>query len=162
VKALHSSITRAGHRGRSQRGLATVELALVLMPLVLLLSATADLGRAFYTYNVLSQGVRSAARYLALVNPVDDTARTTARNLVLYGNTEASDTPRVPDLTTSMVSICTPATCNDHNAVLTASGTAVNLVSVRISGYAYVSLFSTLLPAKLEFSPINVTMRAHP
>ena len=154
----------AGHRpaphGR-QQGFAIVELALVLVPLALLLAATADLSRAFYTFNTLTQAARNAARYLALVDASNATKRAEARNLVLYGNPAGSGSKLVADLDTDDIEICTPQLCADHDDEDTGSGT-MDLVSVRITGYAYTSLFSLLLPATVDFHDISVTMRAHP
>lgn len=146
---------------RAQRGLALVELALVMLPLMVLLAATADLGRAIYTFNTLTQAARSAARSLALANPPDDAAQTTARNLMVYGSSDDTGTPLVADLDpTENIEICTATLCDasHSNQPLTGGGT-MDLVSVRIHGYAYTSLFSVLLPAKLPFSDIRVTMR---
>lgn len=152
---------------RRQRGSAVVELALVLTPLLALLTATADLGRALYTYSTLTNAARGAARYLAVAAPqgstvtVRDQARATALNLVLTGNPDGSGTPLVAGLVSDNVHICIsddPA-CNDtHRNVATGAGT-VSLVSVRIEGYTYGSLFSFVLPASLSFSAIGVTMR---
>lgn len=158
-------LTRPALR-RSQRGSATVELATVLLPLLLLITATADAGRALYTYNTLLKAARGAARFLALANPPDATAQATALNLVLYGDVDvpATNQALAPGLTTSMVQICTPALCSsNHNAVaILGSGTTMGLVSVRISGYSYTSLFSAVLPATIAFNPIQVTMRGLP
>lgn len=159
--------TRHAHRRSSpqpaQRGLATVEFALVLLPLVLLLAATADLGRAFYTFDSLTKAARSAARYLALANPPDADQREKALSLVLYGNTQGSGTKLVGDLSSSHVVICTPTLedCKATHDNQPPAGGTVDLVSVTISGYAYTSLFSALLPAKLNFRDISVTMRAY-
>lgn len=151
---------------RSPRGFALVELALVLLPLVLLVSLTADLGRAFYTFNTLAKSARSAARYLSLVDSSDATRRTEALNLVLYGNIDGSGTPLVADLASSAVVICAPslAACAADHANVSINGGihTMNLVSVRISGYAYASAFSAVLPASLGFKDIRVTMRAFP
>ncbi|NML15303.1 TadE/TadG family type IV pilus assembly protein [Azohydromonas caseinilytica] len=142
--------------------MATVELALVLLPLVLLLSATADLGRAFYTYDTLVKAARGAARYLALSTTPDDvTVQAQVKNLALYGDIDGGGTPLVPGLTSTMVQICTPKLCDaDHNnvPVVGSAGSTMTLVSVRIVGYTYTSVFSAVLPATFAFRPINVTM----
>ena len=52
-----------------QNGAATVELALVLPLLIVLLVLIVDLGRMTYHYNVLLKGVRQAARYLSTTVP---------------------------------------------------------------------------------------------
>ncbi|WP_298235032.1 TadE/TadG family type IV pilus assembly protein [uncultured Azohydromonas sp.] len=155
--ACHAPATRR-HR---QRGVAIVELALVLLPLVLLLMLTVDLGRAFYTFNTLTKAARGAARHLTLVNPEDPDKRSEARNLVLYGNVNGSGTKLVPDLDSEAIEICTPALCEDHDDEPIDGGT-MDLVSVRIHNYAYAPLFSALLPAPLNFKDISVTMRAFP
>ena len=148
---------------RGQRGVAIVELALVLLPLVLLLSATADLGRAFYTYDTLLKAARGGARYLALSSTPDDTTvQGEVKNLVLYGDVTSSGTPLVSGLTSSMVQICTPTLCDADHAnvpIVGSAGNTMALVSVRIVGYTYTSVFSAVLPATFAFRPINVTMR---
>jgi Tfp pilus assembly protein PilW len=54
-----------GHRSRRQRGIAAVELALVLPAFVLLLAATVFLGRTLYHYQVMQKAAHDATRYLA-------------------------------------------------------------------------------------------------
>jgi hypothetical protein len=151
---------------RGQRGIAIVELALVLLPLVLLLAAAAEFGRAFYTYNILAQGVRGATRYLALVdNPDKPSLQQEVRNLVRFGNVDGTGSELVAGLTEAMIQICTPsddsACTEDHSAVATGSGT-LDLVSVRIVGFTYTPMFSAVITAPLAFSSIGLTMRARP
>lgn len=50
-----------------QRGIAMVELTIVLPLLLLLLLAVAELGRGLYDYNTLTKAMRDGARYLAAV-----------------------------------------------------------------------------------------------
>jgi Flp pilus assembly protein TadG len=52
-------------RNRRQRGIAAVELALVLPAFVLLLAATVFLGRTLYHYQVMLKAAHDATRYLA-------------------------------------------------------------------------------------------------
>lgn len=84
-------------RPRSNQGLAAVELAIMLPIFLILLLASAEIGRALYQYNTLHKAVRDGARYLAehALNSVPvieiTAAKTTAtRNLVLYGNPAGS------------------------------------------------------------------------
>lgn len=76
-----------------QRGLAMVELAIVLPLLLFLLLAVAEMGRAFFQYNTLSKSVRDGARYLAAQarsgtgGGVADSAFDEAQRLVLCGKT---------------------------------------------------------------------------
>lgn len=48
-----------------QRGLATVELALVAPFLLVMMLVAAEFTRVFYQYNILTKGVRDAARWAA-------------------------------------------------------------------------------------------------
>lgn len=48
-----------------QRGLATVELALISPFLLIMMLVAAEFTRAFYQYNILTKGVRDAARWAA-------------------------------------------------------------------------------------------------
>ncbi|MGH8657509.1 MAG: TadE/TadG family type IV pilus assembly protein [Gammaproteobacteria bacterium] len=52
---------------RRQAGVAAVEFAIVLPVVLLLMLATAELGRAFYQYNTLAKAVRDGARYSSTV-----------------------------------------------------------------------------------------------
>jgi Flp pilus assembly protein TadG len=52
--------------GRASRGQATVELALALSVLVLVLVGLLDIGRAVFTQNAVSQAAREAARRAAV------------------------------------------------------------------------------------------------
>jgi len=48
---------------RNERGANLVEFAIVVLLLLLILAGIADLGRAFYGYNVITNAAREAARY---------------------------------------------------------------------------------------------------
>ena len=50
---------------KRQKGVAALELAIAVPVLLLLLLASAELGRAFYQYNTLTKSVRDGARYLS-------------------------------------------------------------------------------------------------
>jgi Flp pilus assembly protein TadG len=86
-------------KGR-QRGLAMTEFVIVLPVMLLLMLATAELGRAFYQYNILTKAVRDGARYLAS-NAIQGTTgiidisgvQAATQNLVVYGNTAGSGKP---------------------------------------------------------------------
>jgi Flp pilus assembly protein TadG len=69
---------RAADRRRAprQRGLAAVELAMVLPVLVLLLMFPLYLGRVFWHYTVIQHAAQDAARYLSRV-PVSEITNTT-------------------------------------------------------------------------------------
>ncbi|MBA4501416.1 TadE/TadG family type IV pilus assembly protein [Marinobacterium marinum] len=110
---------------RHQKGLAVVEITLVLPLLLLLMLATAEIGRMLYQYNTLTQAQRSGARLLAtqlnygqqlVLNvcpvttasgtPLPDNLETRARNLIVYGAEPGGDEPVLPGLTAADVSFC--------------------------------------------------------
>jgi Flp pilus assembly protein TadG len=119
-----------------ERGLAAVEFA-ILLPLVLLIMlATAELGRALYQYNTLTKAVRDGARHLSSValtggaGLIDLTPAklTDTRNLVIYGNTGGTGTPLLPGLAPGQIAV-----------------TAPDALNVRVqAAYPYQSIFSTL------------------
>lgn len=99
-----------------QTGVVVVEAAIVLPLLLFLLLAIAEVGRALYQYNTLQKSVRDATRYVAdnaipnSTGVIDLTPAliTTARNLAVYGNPNASGTPLLPGYTTGNVSVTSP------------------------------------------------------
>ena len=143
------------------RGVAAVELGLMLAPLLTLVFGVTEYGRAIYTYNALDKAARDAARHLTSVLPTNLDPKGEARNLVVYGNVEGSGTPLAPGLTTAMVDICDATACPGTHASITTGSGVVNLVTVRITGYTYNSIVTLVAPATLDFSDISVTMRSH-
>jgi hypothetical protein len=112
---------------RTGKGVALVEMALVLIPLILLVFGITELGRALYQQNSLTKAVGIGARYLArqpaLLHAADaatpcavrDTSRWTiaqeeARRLVICGRVDscAGLAPVVPGLAAQGVQIAAP------------------------------------------------------
>lgn len=106
----YSSINRP-----RQSGAALVELAIVIPVLLAFFFALADYGRALLYDHVLLNQVESGTRYLGRVyqglNSSCGTgsgwasAKTTATNLVVYGNEAGSGSPMITGMTTSNVGI---------------------------------------------------------
>lgn len=152
---MKKSLTR---RSR-MRGVAAVEFAFVMVPLVLLVTGVAEFGRAIYQYESMTKATRDAARYLSTYLPSDPAYPVAqAQCLAVYGSTTcgASGTELAPGLTTAMVVVCDSAHtsgCSDASDPTqfanvptydanngASSGTAsgsVNLVEVKIKGYKY-------------------------
>ena len=152
--------TRPPHASR-QRGVAAVELALLLTPLVLMIFGATELGRAVYTYNVLDKTVRDAARHLSQHVAGDTVTAAEATCLAVYGTTDCSGVAVATGLTKSMVTVCdaTVTTCTGYANQPTGSGSSsINLVSVTITGYAFKSLATFVIP-NITFKPVSVTMR---
>ena len=142
---------------KRQAGVAIVEFALVLPFLLLLTFLTTEFGRAIWQYNTVTKSVRDAARYLSVQTP--GTHITEARNLMVYGNTAGTGTPLALGLSLTHVpagSCCTWQTAG--------SVPVINTVTVRISGYSFQSMFTSVLGlpfGTVNFSDISATMRSH-
>jgi Flp pilus assembly protein TadG len=145
---------------KRQRGVAAVELGLLLLFLVTLAFGVAELGRAVYQYNAITKGVRDAARYLTQRAPDSASAVASAQNLVVYGSLTNTGQPAAPGLTTTMVTVCNRIRCpTTHDSGATgagALGNGVNWVTVTVTGYPFVSLVSFVVPS-VTFNPISAT-----
>jgi Flp pilus assembly protein TadG len=117
---------------RDERGTQLVELAIVVPMMLMLVGATAEFGRFFYTYSTLSKATRVGARYEISQRP--GTADAVAKNLVVFGNTAGTGSPVVAGLTTT------------HVQVVRSGQT----VSIKINGYGYQPIFDL---GKLTKSP---------
>ncbi|HZG53669.1 MAG TPA: TadE family protein [Pyrinomonadaceae bacterium] len=132
-----------------ERGSQLVELAIVMPLMLLLLGATAEFGRYFYTYTTLLKGTRAAARYLVSQPPGAGDAA--ARNLLVYGNTAGTGAPVADGLTTANVKI-TP----------TKTGNTTQTTTVEIQNFIYVPVFDLgklTRSSKLSLS-VNVGARS--
>ncbi len=116
--------TRAPKSRKYQRGLAAVEMTLVLPLLLLLFLATAEIGRMLYQYNTLTKAQRDGVRLIAASlkynqqsnllecpttgGELPNNLMTRASNLVVYGTegVPADAVPLLPSLTTSDVGFC--------------------------------------------------------
>ena len=135
--------------GRRQRGLALVEVALVLPIALILVMATAEIGRALLEYNALNKALREGARFLARtaivgstgVVSIDATTSTQTRNLIVYGNVAGTGSPRLQGFAINQVTLAAAA---GGSASLTASYVYQPLF-VRIPAYWYGSNVSTAL-----------------
>jgi Flp pilus assembly protein TadG len=139
-----------------ERGVAVVEFAIVLIPLMLMLFGITEFGRAMYEYNTLVKSTRTAARFLSAYDPADAAYPISeAKCLVVYGRTTCTGGPLAAGLTTGKVSICDRASSTScpgekFDSVDTGSG-PINLVKVKISGYS----FTSLIPFATGFTTIT-------
>jgi Flp pilus assembly protein TadG len=153
LHALHPAAKRS-------RGVAAVELGLMLAPLLAITFGVTEYGRAIYTYNTLDKASRDAARHLTSVLPNTPNPKAEAQNLAVYGNIAGTGAPLAPGLTTAMVDICDAAACPATHANVPTGAGVVNLVTVRITGYTYQSIVTYVAPPSLNFGDISVTMRS--
>ncbi len=155
-----------------QRGVAAVEMAFIIGPMLLAVFGVTELGRALYQYNALVKATRGAVRYLAQQDLANLSA---ADRSAVYNRTIAlavcgepacsAATPALaPGLTTTQVSLCdyvTTACLPTHKGVLTGQG-SVDLVSVTIGGagdraFSFTSMMPWVVPS-ISFSAIKTTM----
>lgn len=150
-------------RPRAQRGVAAIEFAILIVPMLLMLLGVTEYGRAVYQYNTLVKSVRDATRYLSAVAP--GSGQAAARCLAVYGTTNCTGGALAPGLTTGMVGICDATSCAGTHASQATGGGTVNLVTVTISGYTFQSLFNfnlgglTVGAPNMTYGPIHNTMR---
>jgi hypothetical protein len=146
------------------RGAAAVELALLIVPFILMTLAAIEFARVVYTYNQLVKVTRDGARYLSGFDPTDgDYPKTLARQRVVYpagGTTEVA----APGLTLAMVQVCdrtdASACPGDTFANVPTAIGSMNLVRVQISGYAYQPVFPIGgIFGPINFDTISTTMR---
>ena len=143
-----------------QKGVALVELALILPLLLVLTFITTEFGRAMFEYNAITKSTRDAVRYLTFQTP--GTRITEARNLIVYGNPGGTGNPLVRGLTLANVPAATCCTWQ-----LTGTNPVINTVTVRVTNYTYHSLFASVFGVAfgnangdITFSTITATMRA--
>lgn len=146
-----------------QQGVAAVELALLLIPLMTLVFGIAEFGRAIYQYNAIAKGTRDAVRYLSLATPGDAAAIAAARCLVVFGNRTCTGSPLAAGMDVSYVTVrdsSSDATTHARQQITGGTGIA-NLVSVEVSGYQFPSLVTDVVP-NLTFNTISATMFGPP
>lgn len=155
---------------RALRGAIAIEFALLVIPLLVILTGITEFGRAMYYYNIIAKAARDAARIMSTQTPTDldyPALLAQAQCTAVYGNAACTGEPLIPGLTTGMVSICDPASCaGTHAAVATGTG-AANLVTVTIGGANTPYLFRSLAPfmpalfgiPDFSFGAVSVTMR---
>lgn len=155
---------------RKQKGVAAVEMALVLTPMLILCFGITELGRALYLYDGMVKATRGAARYLSqqsFAGADADTIRARAKSLVVCGAQSCPDplgsAALVPGLTMSMVSLCDPVLCptTHSNVPVGPPGGTVSLVSMTIGAGSSQFNFTSIVPwvvPDITFSPISITM----
>lgn len=137
-------------RARAQRGIATIEFAICAPLLLLLMLATAELGRALFQYNTLVKAVRDGARYAATAATTDgtrtinltDAIRLQTQNLVVTGNIAGSGGPLLPNLAAGSVNV---------------TNTGNGFISVSVS-YVYRPIIGARLPTFGLGPAINLSM----
>jgi len=146
----------------AMRGSVSIELALLMIPLIVLAFGVAEFGRAMYQYNTLAKTVRDATRLLSQHSPNDainyPVFEAQAKCLAVYGSTNCSAAQSLlPGLTTGMVTAVS-------KKITSEAGTNINLVTVTVTGYSFNFIFNPLVffgnsDTTIPFGPIQSTMR---
>lgn len=98
---------------RDCRGIATIEVAITLPVLLLLMLATVEIGRLLAQYDALTKSVRGAARYLAsnaalgttgVVN-ITPTVQSATANLAVTGNVNGTGGGLLPGLVVGNITV---------------------------------------------------------
>jgi len=124
-----------------QLGLTTVEFAVVGAVLFILLFAALEFGRLMYTFAVLNEGTRRAAR-LAAVCPIG------SANI-----TQTVDFADLPNFSGANVQV----QYLDANGLATGNYTAINSVQVQIVGYV-IPLSIPFIDPTITAPPFSVTL----
>jgi hypothetical protein len=106
-------MTRTSNIHHRQRGIMMVEFIIVAPLLLLLMLGISEFGRALYQYNTLTKSVRDGARYLAAnavvgstsTIVIDSTDISETENLVIYGNTAGTGSPKLPGLSAGDITV---------------------------------------------------------
>ena len=116
----------------SQKGSVTVEMALLLIVMLMIMAGVFEFSRAFWYYNALDKSTRDAARFMSAVTSIDITnsnntasAVATAKSLALLTANGANVSP---PLTASNIDIkCDSSAC---------TGTKPSNVTVTITNFS--------------------------
>lgn len=167
---------RLGHR---QLGIAAVEMAVLLLPMLILCFGITEIGRALYLYNGLVKATRGAVRHASqpLAGKTPQMLRDEAIFLALCGKTACSDSDQrlIPGLTVAHIAVCDAGICVDHDNVPlpNQAGRTADLVSVTIglpvpngaytqggatpTAYAFSSVVPWVIP-DISFGAVAATM----
>lgn len=158
-------------RQKTQSGVAAIEFAIVLMPMIMIVFGITEFGRAIYQYNTVAKATRDAARYLTTQPTGDANAIAAAECLVRYGkygfcvnNTGSTPPLLAPGLDPNLASPATISVCHSLNCPANqsqGSNPVINMVTVTVGNYRFQSLvpFVTAGLATITYDDISNTMR---
>ena len=154
----------------AQRGVAAVEMGIVLALLVVLLTGIFNFGLAIYRYDSLVKLARSGVRYLS-VNKPDLEHHSKAVALMVCGDSDDPDGPSscaaiIPNLTSAMIQICDSnneacGTADSHKDVKVTSGSETatfDLVTVKIVNYPFSFRIPFVQLGDINFGEIRASM----
>lgn len=122
-----NSNTSCNMKHLRHRGAVVVEFALLLIPLLMIVTGIVEFGRSFWYYDALAKGTRDGARFLSLSRAselvaLDATLKQQAKDMVVSSVSAA----KVPNFSADYVEVdCTP----------NADCIAPEYITVRIDAY---------------------------
>jgi Flp pilus assembly protein TadG len=124
---------------KKHRGIAIVEFAIILVPILTLLFAGIECGLALQRVHAIQRATASAVRLLSLSQAGDLRAIQSAQCLVLTGaptddSNQCSGQPILPNTTVSNVQVCDAVLCPDSQIVVISGLGHLNLVTVSTQG----------------------------
>lgn len=137
--------TPAAHATRRQRGIAAVELALVLPILLVLLAFRLYLGRVLWHYTVIERAAQAAARYLSIIPASEIKNTTTAPAVAAVANhiVAAETAELAPGSVLPLVNInCDTGTCGG----ITTPGTVRGTIEVAMDDIFYAGVTGLSVP----------------
>lgn len=144
----------------SERGIATIEFAVMAAFFLMMIVAVVAGGHLFWTHNAMVESTRRGARYAATqCRPASvgcDSSNTIAniQNMVLYGTPTAGTEPLVPNLTRENIVINYSQRPDSPDSE--PFGVAQGTVSVRIERFSY---NFPLAPSAFVMPPYETTVR---
>lgn len=155
-----------------QSGAVLLEWLVIIPILIFLLMVTFEIAKAISEYKTIVTQVKTAARYLSMVEP--GTGQSEARCIVKTGfpNSTCSSEYILQGFSDSRftVEIKDASNRGDHRAQNTSAligqnATSINLVTVTAQGYKYQLTFGGVLSGifynniEIDFGPVSLTMR---
>ena len=132
-----------------QRGVVAVELAILVVPLVLIMFGMLELGRALYQYETLVKAARSAARYISV--QAAGIGIPQAKCLAVAGTSDLSQcgTPLLAGLNENMVTVHYYDGISTCPSGVTKGCGAINLVEICVNCGDSAEKFQFISIAKL-------------
>lgn len=147
-------------RINKQQGSSTVEFAIMLPLLLLLVVMVSEFGVMFYRLNAVTKSVQIAARYLSDVsvnysNTSTDLAN--AKNLAVYGNIAGTGSPIEPNLSVANIAISNVGVQHvqvaaSYNASLILGNTLNALMRLALGGSAPSGLMTLQASSVMRFA----------
>lgn len=154
MKKITSNIKK-NRKLANQNGAVAIEFALLLIPLLMIVTGIIEFGRAFWYYDALTKSTRDAARFISNTRvstavAIDATLKNQAKNIVV----NAASFAQVPNFDASDVNVNCDPNC-DAPTYVTVS---INAYSMSIGGWIPVFIPTGATSWDTAFSPYT-TMR---